>query len=196
MVQGGTFERLGGTETLRVDVRLIAATNRQLKEAVDRGEFRADLYYRLNTYPIEVPPLSQRPEDIPLLAEHFVRKHSARLGRSVRAISSRMLRHLRERDWPGNVRELESFIERALISTTGDVLTMGSLEESGSKRLPVSTRSSDATNLHAVERDYIVEVLERCGWRIGGERGAAAVLGLPPSTLRSKMKKLGIERAS
>ena len=196
VVQDGTFERLGGTETLRVDVRLVAATNRQLKDAVDRGEFRADLYYRLNTYPIEIPPLGQRTEDIPLLAEHFVRKHSDRLGRSVQAISSRMLRYLQERSWPGNVRELESFIERALISASGSVLTMGSLDEREPTRLRAGAHSGDTTNLQTVERDHILQVLERCGWRIGGERGAAAVLGLPPSTLRSKMKRLGIERAS
>ena len=107
-----------------------------------------------------------------------------------------MLRHLQTRSWPGNVRELESFIERALISATGSVLTMGSLDEAEPTRLQVGTRSGDAANLETVERDYILQVLEGCGWRIGGQRGAAAALGLPPSTLRSKMKRLGIERAS
>lgn len=196
VLQDGTFERLGGDETLDVDVRLIAATNRQLKLAVDRGEFRADLYYRINTFPIEVPSLAERKEDIPLLAEHFVRKHAARLGKSVEAISARLLSHLRERPWPGNIRELESFIERSLISTTGSVLTF--VEEGEPDiQTPASeavSRDKDVPNLREFERNHILEVLEQREWVIDGEQGAASMLGLAPSTLRSKMNRLRIKR--
>ena len=122
VIQTGTFERLGGTKTLQVDVRLIVATNRNLENAVARGEFRQDLYYRINTFPIRIPSLRERTEDIPALARHFLRKHARTLGERDKALSARTCRHLQERDWPGNVRELEHFIERALISSDGDIV--------------------------------------------------------------------------
>ena len=179
-------------------MRLIAATNRQLKEAVDSGQFRADLYYRLNTFPIDVPALRERTGDIPLLAEHFVRKHSARLGKSIDAISTRMIRHLQAKSWPGNIRELEGFVERSLVSAAGSVLTLGKLDEVGLEvdRAGSPMDSASITNLRDVERQHILEVLNGCRWVIGGDDGAAALLGMPPSTLRSRMKKLGIERTS
>lgn len=196
VIQEGEFERLGGSETLHVDVRLIAATNRQLKSAVDRGEFRADLYYRINTFAIEVPSLSERRKDIPLLAEHFVRKHAPRLGIKVNSISARMLRHLRERPWPGNVREVESFIMRSLIVATGSVLRLTEQEEGDFLSLAddPGARSKDERSLHHVEHDHVLDVLDQCRWIIEGEHGAASLLGIPPSTLRSKMKRLGVKR--
>lgn len=194
-IQEGEFERLGGSKTLKVDVRIIAATNRQLKEFVDRGDFRADLYYRISNFPIEVPSLSERIEDIPLLAEHFVRKFSPELGKNIKAISSGMLRYLAERSWPGNIRELEGFIQHALITNEGDVLTLSVQNEEAAQALADQggfTHGEQGT-LSSVEHKHIINVLNQTGWKISGEKGAAAILGVPPSTLRSRMKKLGIK---
>lgn len=197
VLQDGSFERLGGTETLCVDVRLIAATNRLIQQAVAKGEFRADLFYRISTFPIEVPTLRERADDIPLLAEHFVRKHAARFGKSVDAISVRMLKYLQGQEWPGNVRQLEGFIERSLIAMTGTVLSLEERDPRGPAVLQASLqgRRSSGSNLRDVERERIVEVLEQCNWIIDGEKGAAKMLELAPSTLRSKMKRNGIVRA-
>ena len=197
VLQEGEFERVGGSDTVKVDVRIIAATNRDLHQAVADGEFRSDLFFRINTFPIELPPLRDRGNDVQLLAEHFVRVLSADLGRSVAAISANMMRQLRAYRWPGNVRELEGVIERALIASADTVLDLASpLVERPSftdDELPTVV-SASISDLRAVERDHILSVLEATDWRISGERGAATRLGLPPSTLRSKMKKLSIER--
>lgn len=192
VLQEGEFERLGGSKTVKVDVRLVAATNRDLAEAVADGTFRSDLYYRVNTFPILLPPLRERGDDIQLLAEHFVKVHGARLGRDVEEISSEMIRQLREYSWPGNVRELEGIIQRALISSKGPVLVLAEplITESESPRI-ISTTIAD---LKLVERDHILSALEATNWKISGHTGAASQLGIPPSTLRSKMKKLSIER--
>ncbi len=196
-LQEGEIERLGGSKTTRVDVRIIAATNRDLHDAVQKGEFRSDLFYRINTFPIELPPLRDREDDIRLLAEHFVKVHSQNLGRDVRAISAQMMQQMVDYDWPGNVRELEGVIQRALISSTGPVLQ---LAESLPDRRRVAggeeprVISSSIADLTVVEREHILSILEETGWKIAGESGAAARLGIPPSTLRSKMKKLSIER--
>jgi PAS domain S-box-containing protein len=193
VLEDGGFERLGGNETIRPDVRLIAATNKDLAAAVQSGEFRADLYYRINTVPIELPPLRARKEDIPMLAQHFLEKHRDRLGKSVSAISGRMIEFLLNRAWPGNVRELENYIERSLISSTGKVLTIG--EQPARHDVPVQKLTTGRlTELKSVEREHILQVLSDTGWVIDGARGAAAMLGLAPSTLRSRMKKLGIAR--
>ena len=197
VLQTGEFERLGGTETLHANVRLIAATNRNLVEAVDNSEFRADLYYRISTFPIQLPALRDRRDDIPMLAEHFVRKHAERLNKEVTAISSSMLKELEEYSWPGNIRELESIIERALISSTSPAV----LKLSGPLNLAVGSSASSPgsppgqrIDLAAVNRSHILKVLEQTDWMISGSRGAASVLGMPPSTLRSKMKRLKISR--
>ncbi|MDX1515257.1 MAG: sigma 54-interacting transcriptional regulator [Woeseiaceae bacterium] len=191
VLQEGEFERLGGSKTVRVDVRIVAATNRDLWKACENGEFRTDLYYRINTFPIELPALRDRGNDVCLLAEHFANVHAQRLGREVTAISARMMRQLQAYDWPGNVRELEGVIQRALISSSGPVLDLG---HSLAGRAGDDFSDSGLYDLRAVEREHITTTLEECRWKISGQRGAAAALGVPPSTLRSKMKKLGIER--
>lgn len=197
VLQEGEFERLGGGKTISVDVRIIAATNQDLARAVLDGEFRSDLFYRINTFPIEIPPLRERGDDVQLLAEYFVAVHSKNLGREVSAISAEMMHRLREYAWPGNVRELESVVQRALISSTGPVLempatlirTMPSVDVDEPRVL-----STSIADLRIVEREHILSVLESTNWKISGDSGAAAQLGIPPSTLRSKMKKLEIVR--
>ncbi|MEM6511601.1 MAG: sigma 54-interacting transcriptional regulator [Pseudomonadota bacterium] len=191
VLQEGEFDRLGGTETVKVDVRLIAATNRDLAESVRSGTFRSDLYYRVNTFPISVPPLRERNGDIDLLAQHFVGVYGGRMGRDFRGISSSMMQQLREYEWPGNVRELEGVIQRAAIATDGEVLELPDplVVHSDADTKVVSTTIAD---LKLVEREHIISVLEDTAWRISGPNGAATRLGLPPSTLRSKMKKLDI----
>lgn len=192
VLQEGEFDRLGGNQTIKVDVRLIAATNRDLAEAAQDGEFRSDLYYRINTFPITLPPLRDRGDDIELLVQHFIRIHAPRLGREVNEISASMMKQLRRYSWPGNVRELEGVVQRALISSSGPVLDLaaplaaGQGEDAG-LLAPVS-------DLKLIEREHIVAVLEDAKWKISGSSGAAARLGIPPSTLRSKMKKLAIMR--
>ncbi len=195
VLQEGEFERLGGSETIRVDVRLVAATNRDLHSAVAEGAFRSDLYYRINTFPIDLPPLRERGDDIQLLAEHFVRLHSQRLGRNVSEISAEMMHQLRVYRWPGNVRELEGIVQRALISSKGEIVELAEplVEHSDDDDSP-RIISSTIADLKLVEREHILAVLEATNWKISGPSGAASQLGLPPSTLRSKMKKLSIER--
>lgn len=192
VLQEGEFQRLGGSETVRVDVRVLAATNRNLLDAVDNGEFRADLYYRINTFPICLPPLRERRGDIRLLAEHFVRIHAQQLGKQVTAISSNMLEELENYAWPGNVRQLEGVIQRALISASGQTLEL--VEHLQTMRAPLEHPKPVLADLRGAEKAHIEKVLQQCRWMIAGERGAAAALGVPPSTLRSKMKKLGIVR--
>ena len=193
VLQEGEFDRLGGTQTIKVDVRLIVATNRDLAESVRAGAFRSDLFYRVNTFPISIPPLRERDGDIEKLAQHFLNMYAKRMGREFRGISSSMMQQLREYDWPGNVRELEGVIQRAVISSNGEVLDLPDplvvMEEERASTKVVSTTIAD---LKLVERDHILSVLEETSWRISGPNGAATKLGLPPSTLRSKMKKLDI----
>jgi transcriptional regulator with GAF, ATPase, and Fis domain/ligand-binding sensor domain-containing protein len=198
VLQTGEFQRIGGTKTLYSDVRLIAATNLDLLGAINRGTFRADLYYRLNSFPIRLPALRDRRNDIPLLAEHFVHKHAERLCKKIDAISAKMIEELVSYSWPGNVRELESIIERAMISAEdksvlelpGPLRVIATLRQSKSDM----SASEERADLFAVERAHIVKVLEQTDWKISGMRGAASLLGIPSSTLRSKMKRLGIVR--
>lgn len=196
VLQDGEFQRLGGTETITVDARIIAATNRRLLDAVDRGEFRADLFYRINTFTIELPPLRERHGDIPLLAQHFTALHGPQLGKPVDAISQSMLDQLEAYSWPGNVRELEGVVQRALITATGPLLRLDEPLDKGATMAPAEAGGGTdvAVDLRSAERQHIEAVLEQTGWKIAGETGAAKRLGLPPSTLRSRMKKLGISR--
>jgi transcriptional regulator with GAF, ATPase, and Fis domain len=193
-VQSGEFERVGSNVTRKTDVRLIAATNRRLDDDVRAGRFRQDLLYRLNVYPITVPPLRQRPDDIPLLVAHFLQKHCRRFGVPPPPVSRATMRALQAREWPGNIRELENVVERALIATRGTRFDL--VEEAGlSGAGPALPDVAGGTRtLEQVERDYIVATLERLHWQIAGSGGAADALGINASTLRSRMQKLGIRR--
>jgi PAS domain S-box-containing protein len=189
VLQEGEFERLGDSQTRKVDVRVIAATNRELSDAIEEGLFRSDLFYRLNVFPIGVPALRERSKDIPLLVKHLVMKYSVKLGKSIESIPQAAMNALMAYDWPGNVRELENVIERAVILTGGTELELGdwltAATSAGPSRIPT---------LEELERDHITRVLEATGWRVRGDAGAAALLGLKPTTLEARMKKLGIER--
>ena len=192
VIQEGEFERLGSSRTSKVDVRIIAATNRNLDLEVKKGLFREDLWYRLNVFPITVPPLRQRREDIPLLVEHFVSKFAKKLGKVITSVSPTTLKSLRDYSWRGNVRELANVIERAVINSQGSVLRIS--ENFGLETIEELTLSTKT--LEEIERDYILRVLEDRAWRIEGRHGAARLLGLNPSTLRTRMMKLGIHRQS
>jgi len=188
-IQNNEFERLGSSHTVKVDTRIVATTNRNLEEEVRKGRFRQDLYYRLNVFPITVPPLRQRKEDIPLMVQVFIERYSRKLGKQITSIQKETMKALQEYPWPGNVRELESVIERAVILCPGPVLQLADKLEISS--LPLS---SAMRTLEEAERNQILKILSETRWRIEGKDGAAAVLGLHPSTLRARMHKLGIVR--
>lgn len=190
VLQEGEFERIGSGETMRVDVRVVAATNRDLHQAMEQDKFRPDLYYRLAVFPIEAPPLRLRREDIPLLVWHFISKKQVRLGKTISNVPKNVMSALVEYDWPGNIRELENVIERAMILTSGSTLMV-----EGSFR-PISPRVQKAESASPpnVNRERILSVLEECQWKIKGVGNAAERLGLKPSTLRYRMKSLGIGR--
>jgi len=200
VIQDGEFERLGSPRTIKTDVRIIAATNRNLKEEIRNGKFREDLYYRLNVFPITVPPLRQRKEDIPLLINHFVAKFNNKIGRQIETVSTNTLNLLQNYHWPGNVRELESIIERAVITSSGSSLQVlerfeafqETEEIAGEAAGEMSTGTVKA--LADLERDHIIQVLLETAWRIEGKSGAAILLGINPSTLRARMRKFGIVR--
>jgi chemotaxis protein methyltransferase CheR len=189
VIQDGEFERLGSTSTIKVDVRLIAATNRNLEEEVRKGRFREDLWYRLNIFPITVPPLRDRMEDIALLVDFFVDKISKRLGKSIESIPVSVMNTLEDYQWPGNVRELENVLERAVINSSGPKLHLVDELKKPHKDLTAARKT-----LNEVERDYIVRVLEQTNWKVSGQNGAAEILGLNRSTLRARMRKLGIRQ--
>ena len=184
------LERLGGNRTIQVDVRFVAATNRNLKQMVDEGKFRSDLYYRLNVFPLTVPPLRERRDDIPLLIRYFTQKHAMRMKRDIEEIPSASLDALTRYEWPGNIRELQNVIERSVILSRGRVLQI-TLPE-----LPVSqaVRTRMGATEEAGERDRILHALEECGWKVAGADGAAARLGMRRTTLQSRMNRLKIER--
>jgi formate hydrogenlyase transcriptional activator len=191
VLEEGEFERVGGSNTIKVDVRVIAATNRDLKKAVEEGKFRQDLYFRLNVFPILIPPLRERKEDIALLVRYFAQKYGRKLGKKIEVVPQEMMDVLMAYSWPGNVRELENMIERAVILSQGSILQ---IDESLDIRLDAELQTSGSNTLEDVERSHILSVLEETNWVIDGKRGAAAVLGINPATLRSRMKKLGIKR--
>ena len=192
ILQHGEFERLGSPRTLHVDVRVIAATNRSLVEEVKAGRFRRDLYYRLNVFPITMPPLRQRQSDIPALTQHLVRRLAQKHHRHIDTIPRPVLDELLAYDWPGNVRELENVLERAIITATDSTLRL--LEPLTPDTLEVLPGAPTST-LVDVERAHILRVLHASAWRIEGSHGAAMALGLKPSTLRSRMRKLGVRRS-
>ncbi|HSQ19587.1 MAG TPA: sigma-54 dependent transcriptional regulator [Blastocatellia bacterium] len=188
-IQEGEIERLGGTKTIKIDVRIIAATNRNLKQEIEKGSFREDLWYRLNVFPITVPPLRQRKEDIPALTDYFARKAAKKFGKKIDSVSAGAMRALQAHSWRGNIRELENVIERAVIHCQGSVLHLSERFES-----PPETLASNTKSLEEMEREYIIRILESTGGRIEGPNGAARILGLNPSTLRTRMIKLGIQK--
>jgi formate hydrogenlyase transcriptional activator len=191
VLQDGEFERVGGTQTLKVDVRLIAATNRDLERAVAEDRFRADLYYRLNVFPIVIPPLRKRLQDVPRLARHFAMLYASKMGKKVGPLAADVLDRLAAYSWPGNVRELQNVIERAVIVSSNGRFELGDFATAPPAG---SEKPQQARSLEDVERQHILSVLEQTGWRISGERGAAKILGLKRTTLEARMKKLEISR--
>ena len=193
VLQEQEFERLGSTKTVRVDVRLVAATNRDLVQLVADGCFRQDLYYRLNVFPLVLPPLRERPDDIPLLVRHFTQRFARRMGRRIETIPSAVLEALARYPWPGNIRELQNIIERAVILSSGPSLQvpLGDLQPVA-MQAPVSP--TEAVTLADAEREHILGALRETGWVLAGPKGAAVRLGMKRSTLQGKMKKLGISR--
>jgi len=189
VLEDGRFERLGSTKTLRVNVRIIAATNRDIEHEVKDGNFRRDLFYRLNVFPIMIPPLRERPEDIPLMVWAFVREFQKRMGKEIESISKKSMETLQSYTWPGNVRELRNVIEHAMI-LSNDRTLVAHLPKVGSSEVGATLK------LDEMERSHIVSVLERTGWRVAGKGGAAETLGLKRTTLRAKMKKLDIKRSN
>ncbi len=188
VIQERQFERLGGAATIHTDVRVICASHRNLIEMVDTREFRADLFYRLSVFPIELPPLRDRPEDIRLLVHHFAMDYAARMHKPIEAISEEFMRTLLRHSWPGNVRELQNFIERSVILSTGAVLSGSLPEHTGTLKL------SGTLTLKEAERSHILQALQQAEGVVGGPNGAAARLGLPRTTLIARMKRLGIDR--
>ncbi len=192
VLQEGEFERLGSSKTLRSDVRIITASNRNLENEVKSGRFREDLLYRINVFPLTVPPLRHRKEDIPLLVNWFVDKFNRKMGKQIESIPSALIEHLQAYEWPGNVRELENVIERAIITTQGAALKLfAKLDPSRANR----KTASQPTRLADVEQIHILKILDDTHWKIEGDNGAAKALGLAPSTLRDRMNKLDIHRA-
>jgi formate hydrogenlyase transcriptional activator len=193
VLQDGEFERVGGTQTLKVDVRLIAATNRDLERAVAEERFRADLYYRLNVFPIAIPPLRKRSQDVPRLARHFAMLYASKMGKKVGPLGADVLDRLTAYSWPGNVRELQNVIERAVIVCSNGRFEAGDFATTSVAPAAASAKPP-SRSLEDVERQHIVSVLEQTGWRISGERGAAKILGLKRTTLEARIKKLEISR--
>jgi formate hydrogenlyase transcriptional activator len=200
-VQEKQIERLGGGQTLQVDVRVIAATNQELQRLVGEKKFRMDLYYRLNVFPMTLPPLREREEDIPLLAEHFVQKFAKQQGKIVDTIPDEVMAALEHHDWPGNIRELQNVIERGVIMTTGVVLSRRTTEhlttaEDVPARFPAAAEPTNIRTMADAERAHITATLRATNWVVGGPNGAAAQLGLPRTTLLARMQRLGISNLS
>ncbi len=190
VLQEGEFERLGSTQTQRVDVRLVAATNRDLADMVSKKQFRSDLYYRLNVFPIAVPPLRDRLQDIPLLVEHFVKTFSEQMGKQIREVPAEVMEALVSHSWPGNIRELQNFVERSVILSPGNVLRPPLVN----LKKAAETGSPEAITLEEAERNHIRKILEHTRWVVAGPSGAAARLGIKRSKLYFRMQKLGISR--
>jgi formate hydrogenlyase transcriptional activator len=190
VLQEQEFERLGGTRTIRVDIRLVAATNRDMTHMVEAGLFRSDLYYRLHVFPIIVPPLRERQEDIPMLVRYFAQRYATRMKKPIETIPSKTMDRLARYHWPGNIRELENLIERAVILSPGTELSVPLTE----LKSAVPTQSHPLATLEGAERDHILRALQDTKWVIGGASGTAVRLGMKRTTLISKMKKLGISR--
>ena len=200
VLQEGELERVGDERTRKVDVRLVAATNRNLKAEAEAGRFRQDLYYRLSVFPVELPPLRKRPEDVPLLADHFLALSARKLGRPKPRLTLANVQQLQRYDWPGNVRELQHVIERAMITAVGGRLVMELPAGEGAKPTPSATSSGSGrvltdADVRKLEADNIRAALRAAGGKVYGPGGAADLLGVKPTTLASRMKSLGLTRA-
>jgi len=193
-IQDGEFERLGSPRTIKVDVRIIAASNRKLEEEIEKGSFRQDLYYRLNVFPIVIPPLREHKGDISLLVNFFVAKFNKNTGKKIETIPKETLQMLECYDWPGNVRELQSVIERAVILSKGTSLRI--VDQFDTSLKASKTSDPGLKSLADLEREHIIQVLQKTNWRIEGTNGAAAILDINPSTLRARMRKFGVRRTS
>ena len=193
VLHDGEFERLGSSRTIKVDVRIIAATNRDLEEEVEKGRFRRDLWYRLNVFPISVPPLRERTDDIPPLTHWFTKEISRKLGKAISRIPRKTINALQNYHWPGNIRELRNVVERAVINTTGNALQL--MDPLSPTPLDAEPLLSGIKTLQGAERDHIIQALKFTNWRISGKNGAAVLLDINPSTLRTRMKKLGIQKS-
>jgi formate hydrogenlyase transcriptional activator len=195
VLQEREIERIGGKDTIKVDVRIISATNRDLETELAEGRFRSDLYYRLNIFPILLPELKDRKEDIPLLASHFIDRLSRKTGRNIKGISNGALENMRMHDWPGNIRELEHLIERSMLLCEGDILNnIHPPMQKNSITVAAEKKEFSIRKIAENEKEYILNMLHYCKGRICGDHGAAELMGIPSSTLFSKMKKLGIKR--
>jgi transcriptional regulator with GAF, ATPase, and Fis domain len=190
VLQEGEFERVGSSQTLKVDVRVIAATNRNLKEVVQNGTFRSDLFYRLNVFPLEVPALRERKDDLPLLVNFFLSKCAKKLAKEVQGVSQKSMDQLANYDWPGNVRELHNIVERAVVLATGPIVHI----DDSTARSGEAMEDTPIETLETMERKHIIRTLNETRWVVHGKKGAAEILGINPSTLRSRMEKLAIKR--
>ena len=189
MLESGEFERLGSYKTIKTDVRIIAATNRDLEKDVRKGRFRSDLWFRLNVFPITIPPLRDRLEDIPLIVQHYMDIFARKLGKGPISITKKAIKVLENYAWPGNVRELENILERSVVCTSGSRLNLSGNLDSNSRDYPERLKS-----LTDMERDYITRVLQKTNWKVSGKNSASEILKLDRSTLRFKMRKLGIQK--
>jgi chemotaxis protein methyltransferase CheR len=190
VVEDGEFERLGSTDTIKVDTRIVVATNRNLEEQVRKGRFREDLWYRINIFPITMPPLRDRLDDIALLVDFYVKKISKRLGKTIEIIPKSVMNTLQNYHWPGNVRELQNVLERGVLNSPGPTLHLAD----ELKRQPSMDLTESKKTLEEIERDYIVKILEQTQWKVGGKNSASEILGLNRSTLRARMRKLDIRK--
>jgi transcriptional regulator with GAF, ATPase, and Fis domain len=191
VIQDGEFERLGSNRPIKVDVRIITATNRNLENEIINGNFRQDLWYRLNVFPITLPPLRKRAGDIPLLVNEFVNRFSKKIGKVITKIPDDTMETLKMYPWPGNIRELQNVIERSVINTPGAVLKLADTLEGS---VEMDSTEPQRRSLQVIERESILKVLEETNWKIEGKNGAAVILGLNPSTLRGRMRKFGIRK--
>ena len=187
VIQDGEFERVGGSNTIKTDARIIAATNRDLEKEVEESRFRKDLWYRLNVFPIYIPPLRERMDDIPLFVSFFVDKYGKWIGKKFDVVSHKTIKALQRYSWPGNIRELENLIERSVITSPDGKLQVEIPTQPG-------TSGNKKENLKGIEREHILHILDKTYWKINGPNGAAKRLGLHPNTLRFRMNKLGIKR--
>jgi transcriptional regulator with GAF, ATPase, and Fis domain len=194
VLQEKYIERIGSADITKVDVRIIAATNRNLEKEVAEGRFRLDLYYRLNVFPIPLPSLRERTEDILLLSDYFIKHFNRKAGKKITGISDKVLKNMSAYHWPGNIRELENIIERSVLLTKGTIIDEISLPTTQRKDSSSTVPDSRMKTIHENERDYIITVLKKCDGKIWGLGGAAEALNIPPTTLMSKLKKLGIQR--